>query len=94
MNEAEFISSVDCCFPYDDREAALQAISEACTICPNTAFTVAHELARVPWSESVSKDVLLGLLSELSDHFNHPLKDLVLGITKRMIVEDGLPLEG
>ncbi len=92
MNEEEFISSIDCCFPYGDREAAVQAIHMACSISPSAAFTVAYELARVPRSASVSKDILLDLLFELKNHFSHPLKDVVLGITDKIIVGERLPL--
>lgn len=85
MEEREFIESIDCRFPYSDRESALRLIKAACSISSNAAFAVAQELARPPRSIAVGRDVLHGLLGELEMQFEHPLKSVIFPIARRMI---------
>ncbi len=51
MNESEFITHIDCHFPYQDRQEASRLIDLACQLSPDAAFMVAHELARPPQSK-------------------------------------------
>ena len=90
MTEAEFISSIDCRFPYNDRRKASELIGASLRISTNAVFTVVHELARSGRGASVSFAVLLELLSELENQFEHPLKTLVFAISRRMILGEKL----
>ncbi len=83
--ESEFISAIDCQFPFGDQAVASELIREACQISPNAAYMVAHELARPPASDETPSMIRLRLLDQLEDAFEHPLKGLVLGVTRRMI---------
>jgi hypothetical protein len=87
MNESEFNDRVDCNFPYHDRQEASHIIDLACQISPNAAFMVAEELARPPHSElgQLNKMVLLDMLSELEGKFEHPIKQMVFSICRKMI---------
>lgn len=87
-----FCDSIDCCFPYDDRERASALVREACSISTTAAFCVASELARPPRSAGVTTTRLLELLDELSVGFEHPSKDLVLSVARRMAVGEELPV--
>ena len=86
VDEASFISSIDCKFPYHNREAALNAIVLGCQTSTNAAFSVAHELARLPRSVSVAPPVLIELLDDLNARFEHSLKASVMKIARRMIL--------
>jgi len=79
-SESNFISKIDCKFPYNDREACLSLINEAAALSTNSMFMVIHEICRVPSSakDKVNTDFLIGLLEETKTKFNHPLKDMVL----------------
>jgi hypothetical protein len=87
MNESEFIYLIDCNFPYHDRQEASHLIDLACQISLNAAFMVAHELARPPKNklDKLNEMVLLDMLSELEGIFEHPIKQMVFSICRKMI---------
>lgn len=87
MNESEFNDRIDCNFPYHDRQEASRLIDLACQISPNAAFMVAEELARPPHNEldKLNEMVLLDMLSELEGKFDHPIKQMVFSICRKMI---------
>lgn len=87
-SESEFISAIDCCFPYDDLAAADSLIREACCLSPNAAYMVVHELARRPRGSRVSDSVCLAHLEMLDRIFKHPVKALVLRLARRMVCSD------
>ena len=88
--EAEFIDAVDCRFPYQQEAQAHRLIEEACAISPNAAFMIVHELARRPQGSTADDSTCLALLERLGDRFEHPLRDAVLGVARRMIRGDQL----
>ena len=92
MSEEDFYYLVDCSFPYHDPAEAARLTDLACSISSNAAFTIAHELARVPAGKDVDPQVLLGMLARLDACLDHPLKPPVLSVARRMIVGDALPL--
>lgn len=92
-SEADFISAIDCCFPYEDTARATELIEEACSISADAAFMVVHELARRPCSSKVVDSVCLALLEQLDHRFSHPLKDMVLNVARRMVRRQSLPFE-
>jgi hypothetical protein len=87
MNESEFDQLIDCNFPYHDRQEASHLIDMACQISTEAAFMVAHELARPPYSDVDKIDplVLLEMLSELENKFDHPIKAVIFSICRKMI---------
>lgn len=91
--EEEFIDAVDCRFPYRQEAQAHRLIAEACAISSNAAFMVVHELARRPQGSPADDSTCLALLERLSDRFEHPLRDAVIGVARRMITGDQLQVQ-
>ena len=85
MTEDEFISLIDCHFPYHDTADSHRMIELGCAISPNAAFTIVYELARVPASVVVESNKLLGLLQDVESRFEHPLKESVIRVARRLI---------
>lgn len=93
MTEPEFVSLIDCRFPYDDRVEADRLIVLGCSISPNSAFMIVEEIVRVPRSVKVTAERRLALLQETGTHFDHPLMDLILGVAQQVIGGSGLSLQ-
>ena len=91
--ESEFISAIDCCFPYEDTALATSLIEEGCKLSPNAAYMVVFELAQRPSNSTTPDAVCLQLLDVFDDLFTHPLKELVLGIARRMICSEPIGTE-
>ncbi len=86
MNESEFISRIDCNFPYYDHQEASRLIDLSCQISTNAVFMVAFELACPPFRKMKStKIVRLDLLNELDQKFEHPIKSMIFSICRKMI---------
>jgi len=85
MTEAEFINSIDCCFPYKNAEKAFKIIEFGSSISPNASFAVLHELARAPTSQTISEAQLLKLLGHWKLKTKHPLKTYLLPIVEQLI---------
>ena len=85
MTEAEFSDLIDARFPYGKSGEALKLVELACSISPNAAFMVAEELARPPRSARVSRHRREILLGELERRFDHPLKERIFTIARRLI---------
>lgn len=93
MNEREFISLIDCRFPYHDRTEAERLIALGCSISSNAAFMIVEEIVRVPASVAVTAERRLDLLQKTVTRFDHPLKNLILSIAQQVIGGNGLALE-
>jgi hypothetical protein len=85
--ETKFIDSIDCKFPYNDKEECLRLIDEAIGISVNAIYSVTEEICRIPVSEREKVEVsyLLDLLTYIRDKFDHPLKELVFDTADKMI---------
>lgn len=92
MTEQDFISLIDCRFPYDDFTEAERLITVGAAISINAAFMVVEELTRVPASISVTTTRRLELLQLAGGHFEHPLKALILDIAEQVMRGSGLSL--
>lgn len=92
MTETEFISLIDCRFPYHDCAESRRLIELGCSISSNAAFSIIEELARIPKSGAVATSLRAELLLDISNRFEHPVKDLVVGVTKRLINGEHLSL--
>lgn len=73
MNEAEFIASIDCAFPYGNPIRWRRLSASAARISANAAFTVLHEICRVPRSRTdlVSESQRRAMVSHLRRRFRH-----------------------
>ena len=86
-SEALFINDIDCKFPYLDRQRCVQLIDQALSISPNAIFAVIEEISRIPSSlkNSVSATTLHELLLIIESKFSHPLKNMILAISRMLI---------
>jgi hypothetical protein len=92
MNEDEFISMVDCAFPYEDEAEARRLIALAPAISSNACFMVAEELSRPPGGARATSEVRLGLLHQLRSAFDHPLREAVLAVAEKAILGGNIDL--
>ena len=90
MNEAEFIDSIDCQFPYDTEEKWRSLITQGVSISPNAAFMILHEICRPP--RSVDPNVMGAILKQWCQQFTHPLVEIVLPAAESMINGKELPV--
>src|SRR5262245_56133969 len=95
MTEEEFISRIDCAFPYEDEAAGAALMVEASQISSNSSFMIGEELSRLPRRAraTTSSEVLLRLLTLLRRSFEHPIRDMVLDVVDLRIRGGGLGLE-
>ncbi len=91
-NEADFMLSIDCRFPYEDGALAISLIEESCSISPNAAFRVLYELACRPASCMAADGVILHLMSKLHSELGHPFCETLFSIAERMSRGDSISL--
>jgi hypothetical protein len=82
MTETEFNLSIDCRFPYQDRNTAIALARQACSISSNCVFMVAYECLLPPRSAIVSKDIVNEVIDELETLFDDPLKEIMFKIIR------------
>ncbi len=58
LSEQVFLETIDCNFPYNEREQSIAIINEAFWISENAVFSVMYELLFVPYGVSVTKDTV------------------------------------
>lgn len=85
--EIDFVNKIDCRFPYGNRKECLNLIDEALGVSSNAVFSVIEEICRAPLSEreKVSNRHLSELLNAIDERFEHPLKEMILSVTNRLI---------
>ena len=93
MQEHEFITSIDCCFPYDDPLAWRRIVVLAPRISPNAAFMVLHELCRPPRSIDLPEKNARHIMKHLYRHFRHPLKSTISKAINAHITGQNLSVE-
>ncbi len=77
MNEADFISSIDCAFPYRRPLQWRRLSASAARISSNAAFMVLHEVCRVPASRRIEHARRLAIIGHLRRRFRHPVLRIV-----------------
>lgn len=101
MTEQAFIDSIDCRFPYTDRDAGRQLVFEACCLSANAAFAVLNELARPGVGADAPVEVRQELISLLEDCLEHPsgalsmagvstLAPILVPVARRLVAGDEL----
>jgi hypothetical protein len=85
--EIKFIDSIDCKFPYHDKQECLRLIDESVGISVNAIFSVTEEICRIPTSEKdkAEPSYLLDLLTYIRDKFDHPIKEIIFDTADKMI---------
>nr|WP_143023968.1 hypothetical protein [Pseudomonas benzenivorans] len=77
MQEHEFISKIDCCFPYKAPMEWRRIVLRAPRVSSNAAFMVVHELCRPPRSIDLPEKKARLIIEHLYRHFKHPLKSVL-----------------
>lgn len=77
MNEADFISSIDCAFPYGRPLQWRRLSASAARISSDAAFMVLHEVCRLPASRRVEHAQRLAIIGHLRRRFRHPALRIV-----------------
>jgi hypothetical protein len=78
MDESEFITRIDCDFPYDAPIQWRKLSAMAPRISANSAFMVLHEICRVPRSEKMNRARAECSLSHVRRRFRHPALRVIL----------------
>lgn len=93
MNEETFISSIDCCFPYEDESQWRKLILQGKSISDNATFMVLEEIARKPYGNPVSEKQQLEMVDAWeSENKQHPLAKDIIEAAKAIIVHKPLPI--
>ena|ERR1039457_3359533 len=90
MTENEFIKSIDCQFPYQDREASRNLVLTACELSANAAFAVLDEIAQPGKGCPVPIEIRQENISLLEAYLNHPLVPILLPVARRMVLDEDL----
>ena len=85
MDEAEFVNSIDCNFPYNDRSMAVAMIDQGNKISDNAMFAVLDELCRPGHSAKVTNNTLLELIDIWNDRAEHPLAEFIVPAARLMV---------
>ncbi|MFN7551387.1 MAG: hypothetical protein ACK59M_16575 [Pseudomonadota bacterium] len=86
MDESGFIASIDCKFPYEDRDAALDLAKQACLLSPNAAFAVVDEVSRPPKGIAPTPQFGIEVLSFVEQHLAHPLATPIIGLAREIVL--------
>jgi hypothetical protein len=73
MSEAEYLVSIDCCFPCHDEAAWRAAIDLGIGISPNAGFAALDELSRPPRSAAAPEPRQKRMLAYWRARMKHPL---------------------
>lgn len=73
MTEAEYLVSIDCCFPCHDEAAWRAAIDLGIGISPNAGFAALDELSRPPRSAAAPEPRQKRMLAYWRARMKHPL---------------------
>ncbi|MBS1536658.1 MAG: hypothetical protein JST20_02770 [Bacteroidetes bacterium] len=93
--EIKFIESIDCNFPYHNKQKCLKLIDIALTLSPDAMFFVIQEICRVPASmkSKISSESLFELLEVIKTKFEHQLKELVIEVACKLINGEELTVD-
>ena len=77
MNYEEFYYSIDCKFPYHDKDAWKKVINTSLTVGGDAPFLVLHEICRVPASEKLEQNNHREIYDYWKESFSHPVQSIV-----------------
>jgi hypothetical protein len=89
VNEKEYLDSIDASFPYQDESRWKATIDEGIRISPEAAYGALYEIFAAPPEIPVSD--LERMMDYWSARFEHPLKEMVLKMTKAWVTGTGVP---
>ncbi len=93
ISEVEFIGWIDANFPYGRANVWPAVIKLGVSISSNAAFAVLDEICRPPHSYKPSLELRLSMLAYWDQHFDHPLKSLVLPAARALVHDVCIPVD-
>jgi hypothetical protein len=93
MNESEFISHIDCAFPYNDLPEWQRLVRLGATLSANAAFMVLHEICIPPRSAQVTSTQQLEMIDYWSSRFSHPLANQIRAVAIGRIAGERLDID-
>lgn len=93
--ENNFFEKIHCRFPYHDKELSLQLIEEGVSLSTDLAFKIIEELARITRGDrkGLEDGYLQDLLRITSSKFEHPIKEMIVDVAKKMIDSEGITVD-
>jgi hypothetical protein len=88
MTEAQFISSIDCKFPWGNQRKMRTLVSQALKISPNAVFMVYWEIGHPGHNVRTSSSERYDMLEYLEERFVHPLSGLASWLVRQRIAGD------
>jgi hypothetical protein len=85
VTEEAFIDSIDCQFPYTDRDTGRRLVLEACDLSANAAFAVLDELARPGAGANAPVEIREELISLLEHRLKHPLVPILVPVARHLV---------
>jgi hypothetical protein len=85
MTEAQFISSIDCRFPWGNQRKMRLLASQALKISPNAVFMVYWEIGHPGHSARMSSSERFDMVGYLEERFVHPLGGLASWLVRQRI---------
>jgi hypothetical protein len=89
VTESEFISSIDCSFPYSDEAAWKELVEQGALLSPNAAYAVLYEVCLPPPKEKgkIGIERLKQIAAYWARHVKHSLSDMVLAVALKRIAD-------
>jgi hypothetical protein len=91
--EREFCDLIDGRFPFSDMGRSLELIGCGCSISPEAAYCLMHELVRGGLEFPATLNLRRDLLSRLEASFQHPLKAMVLTHARAILARREVPVD-
>ena len=85
MHESDFIASIECRFPYENRAYAIEIATQACALSSNAAFAVVDEISRPPVGESSPPELSEDVFSLVEASLAHPLTTPILALARKLV---------
>ena len=92
MNEEDFLSSINCKFPYEDKEACLSLIDKSVSISDNASYAVLEAICCKPFMHPIKTKDQLELIDAWKKRNTHPsMENIIEAAIACVHSPDGLP---
>src|SRR5262245_25076701 len=84
-SEEEFLTAIDCRFPFDDRRRASDLIEEGCRLSSNAGFALVDEILRPARGVVAPAEYRQDLLRHVFGLLRHPLVEVIRPLAERLV---------
>ena len=92
MNEEEFLSLINCKFPYEDKQACLELIDKSVSISDNASYAVLEAICCRPFMHPIKAKEQLELIEAWRIKNNHPgMENIIEAAIACVSKPEGLP---